>query len=210
MGVLQAKGGLAHVFAGSGDGQGAVALDDLAQVGAVLDIFHDQEKSAGDFIGVEGADDVGMIELSGGADFPLETLDRLRVDGAVLADDLDGDDAAQAALPGLVHRAHAAFPQAVEEDIGAQGQVLPPPLQQEIGLKGGQPAALDQVAGQRLGVGKKRLQPGRLGQLLRFQQLAGAKSIDQVGHRDHDASTSAAENKRIIPARGLPVNRLAD
>src|SRR5713226_2915269 len=113
--MLQAHGRLANVIAGAGNGQRAVALDDLAQVHAVLDVLHHQQVVAVDLGGVEGADDVWMIELGGGTDLPLKSLYRLEIDDAVLADNLESDDASQTALPGLVHRAHAAFAQALKQ-----------------------------------------------------------------------------------------------
>ena len=59
------------------------------------------------FVGVHGADDVGVLQPADGLHFPLEARHRVRVSGPFLGEDLDGDDLVQAGVQGLVHRAHA-------------------------------------------------------------------------------------------------------
>jgi hypothetical protein len=62
-------------------------------------------------------------ELSGGTHLALEATGAVGVAHELLADDLEGDQGAQLAVAGPVDLTHAAFPQPVQEDIGAEHQV---------------------------------------------------------------------------------------
>ncbi len=51
---------------------------------------------------------VGMVQRGGGARFAAKALERLRVVGNIVRKKLDGDEAAELGVLGLVDHAHAA------------------------------------------------------------------------------------------------------
>ena len=73
MGVLEAEGGLAHVFAGIADGQGTALHDQLRQV-AARHVFHCVVLPAVVLAIVVRHDDVAVVKLGDGLDFALEPL----------------------------------------------------------------------------------------------------------------------------------------
>jgi hypothetical protein len=87
----------------------------------------------------------------------LETPRCVGVGQPLGADELQGHHPAQLPVAGLEHLAHAAFAEALQEDVGAQQQFAALALEELIGLKGGQPAPPDQLTGQRLGFREDRL-----------------------------------------------------
>ena len=75
VGVLKPHGRLAHQLASLGDRQRAPAAYEPRQVDPV-DVFQDQEARAFDLPGVQGTDDMGMVEPADGLHLPLEPGDR--------------------------------------------------------------------------------------------------------------------------------------
>ena len=65
---------------------------------------------------VDGAD-VGMIEGGGRAGFTAESLEGLRILGHVIGQKLKGDKTVQVRVFGLVHHAHAAAAQLLDDSI---------------------------------------------------------------------------------------------
>ena len=101
-----------------------------------------------DLVGVVGADDVGMVELGGGADLAVEAAHGVGVVQPVLADELEGDDAAQLPVAGLEDLRPCRPRRAFQQDVGAEQQVAAAALEELVDLIGRQPAAADQLAGQ--------------------------------------------------------------
>ena len=79
--------------------------------------------AAAHLVGVEGADDVGVVELGGGADLAVEAANGVGVVQPLLADELQGDDLAELPVAGLEDLAHAALAQPLQQDVGAEQQV---------------------------------------------------------------------------------------
>ena len=88
-----------------------------------------------------------------------------------------------AAVPGLEDLAHAAFAEPFQQDVTAQHQLGPLAQDQLIDLEGRQPAALDQVLGQCLGIAELGRPRRELVHALRLQQAVQAKRLDQVRDR---------------------------
>jgi len=86
-----------------------------------------------------------VCQLGGGTDLALEAADGVGVRQAILADDLQGDDAAEAPVAGLEDFSHAALAEPLQEDIGAEDEVVA--LQELVGLVRRQPAALEKGPG---------------------------------------------------------------
>ena len=76
VGRTQADGHLADDLAGIGHGQPADAIGDLCEV-EPFDVFQGQVVAAFGLAGIQGADDIRMIELPDGLHFPLEAGDAL-------------------------------------------------------------------------------------------------------------------------------------
>ena len=70
-------------------------------------------------VGVEGGDDVGVLQPAGGLDLALEprtaVLSRANEGGRIFT----RDDAAELAMPGLEDHAHAAGAELVEDQVVA-------------------------------------------------------------------------------------------
>ena len=99
-GVLQAERRLPGVVARLVHRQRPGLLDQLGQIDAGH-VFHDEQMGAVDLIGVEGANDVRMVELGGGANLAVEAAHGVGVVEAFLADELEGDDGAELPVAGL-------------------------------------------------------------------------------------------------------------
>src|SRR6516162_1775773 len=139
VGMLQTQGRLTDIVAGLLHGQWAIVLDQVSQIGGPLDIFHDQEMSAVDLIGVESAHNMGMRQGGNGPDFSLETLDGCWIFHPFFADQLQGDDAAKVLVTGLENLAHAPFAQALQENVRTKDQVTRSILQKLVCLIRRQP-----------------------------------------------------------------------
>ncbi len=72
-------------------------------------------------------------------------------------EDLDGHHALHAAVPGLVHRSHAAGPEAVQYLIVAYHEFFKLPRAHGRGLKGSQLPGGDQVPGERFPVSRREV-----------------------------------------------------
>ena len=107
-----------------------------------------RKRDAVNLIGIKGRDDVRMRQLRHRPDFPLEPAHGPRVIQPFLANDLDGDDAVEIALPRLEHLPHAALAEAFEENIRAKYEVAAAAMRYLIDLIGSDPAAFDQFLGQ--------------------------------------------------------------
>ena len=121
-GVLQSLRCLEGIIARLVHRQRPIPCYQLRQVGP-LHVLHDEQMRTIYFVGVEGADDVRVVELGGGADLALEAAHRVGVVEAFLADELEGDDVTELPVAGLEDLAHAARAQPFQQDVGAEQQV---------------------------------------------------------------------------------------
>ena len=144
VGVLKPQGRLANVETCLSHRQRAGLLHQPMHVSA-FGILHDQEMGVADLGGVVRADQVRMIELGCHADFAVKALDRLGMGQPFFANDLDGDGPVHELMAGLEHLSHAAFAQAFQQQVRSQHQLGAAPLENMVGLVGGQPAALHQL-----------------------------------------------------------------
>ena len=96
-------------------------LDELAKVLA-FDVFHRQEMDGAGLVGVVDKDDIGVRQAGGGAALAPEALDGLRTVHVFGANDLEGDEAVEDAVMGLVDRAHAAGADAVQQQVLPEDQ----------------------------------------------------------------------------------------
>ena len=134
--------------------------------------------------GLIGVDDIGMGELTGGLDLPVEPLDGFRVAAGVLAEHLQRHQSAHLLVTGLVDLPGAAVAQRLEDDGGAEDEMGRPPLKHLLDLEGGQPAAADQFVAEGLrSCGCGFLQLCDLLELGRFQESVLVKGEDQGGGR---------------------------
>ena len=68
---------------------------------------------------VDGAD-VGMVQCGSGLGFALEARERLRVAGNVFRQELQGDEAVEPSVLGLVDHTHAAAAELLDDAVVAQ------------------------------------------------------------------------------------------
>ena len=109
-------------------------LDQLAETMAG-DILHHDVKNFVDLIGVEGADDVGMIEPADQLHLALEPGDHSLVRGDLRRDDLERDGPVHHRVMGLVDPAHRAGADPIENDVTAHDQPVRPVRQEPPGLE---------------------------------------------------------------------------
>ena len=97
-------------------------------------------------------------------------------------------DAVQVRLLRPVDGPHAALAEEVEEDVAVEDQLPALAPGDLVGLERGEPAAADQLPGQRLDVGELLPQAGELGLLRGGQQRQGAQDLDEAdgGGEGHD------------------------
>jgi len=120
VGVLQRPGHLGD------DGQGFLLVqspllaEDLRQR-AALDELHGQVVVVAALTHVQGADQVGMVELAGQPGLAHEALHEVAVLGEVPAQDLEGHLAVHGDLAGQVHRAHPALAELAEQLVALDG-----------------------------------------------------------------------------------------
>ena len=72
-----------------------------------------------DLIGVEGADDVGMIKPAKQPHLPMKPGDRARPGCNMRRDDLESDEAAHELVLGLEHPAFGPLAQAIKDNVAA-------------------------------------------------------------------------------------------
>ena len=65
---------------------------------------------------INGAD-VGMVQRRGGLCFPLKTAERLGIFGDLIRQELQGREAVQANVLGLIHHAHATAAQLAQDAV---------------------------------------------------------------------------------------------
>src|SRR5262249_12639096 len=116
VGMLQTQGRLANVLAGLRDWQRSRPIYQPVQV-FFLNARRGQEVCTSDGPGVEGADDVAVVEPADNFHFAVESADHLGVRHEFLANDLQGNDAIHGQLPGLVNFPHAAFAEAFQHQV---------------------------------------------------------------------------------------------
>jgi hypothetical protein len=145
-----------------------------------LDILHDEEVQAAGLVGVEGGDDVGVLQPGRRPHLLVEALQRGAVAHQAGVDHLEGDQPLHAPVFGLVDRPHAALADQAQHPIarvigqfrgdacGVGGRAL------EDGGVGG-PAGR---AGRGRAGGTQPVQEAVTGGLL--QQLAAAGAAGQV------------------------------
>ena len=119
VGALEPQRRLADDFASVGYPQWAASPHHLVQVQAV-EQFHDEEAGPGDFAGVVGMDDIGMLHRPDGLHFPLEAGDGLCILKPSLGQYLDRHMAIQFGVQGLVNRAHAPRAKLFQELVFAE------------------------------------------------------------------------------------------
>ena len=119
--VLEPPRRLDQAVEGLGNRHRAALADDAIEV-APFDVVHHQEVHAAVLVGVEGGDEVGMFQPSGGRDFAPEAQDGRAVAGRRGGQDLQRDDPAELAVAGLEDHAHATGPQLVEDQVVADQQ----------------------------------------------------------------------------------------
>jgi hypothetical protein len=103
--------------------QVTIALNALLERFA-LDQFHGEKEIAVALADVVAGDDVGVVELGRGAGFQEESADVFLVFRQASGQDLQGDDAVERNLAGLVDGAHAAFAQFRDQFVVADARGL--------------------------------------------------------------------------------------
>ena len=93
-----------------------LALDAVFE-GLALQVLHDDEGLAFMLVNVVNGADVGMIERRGRAGFALEAFQRLAVLGKMLRQKLQGDEAAEFNVLGLVHHSHTPVTQHLQHPV---------------------------------------------------------------------------------------------
>ena len=100
--------------------------------------FHDEKMRPAGIVGVDRADDVGVIQLRHRLGLSVEPLDELRVSREGRGQDLEGDHLLEPTMLGLEDHAHAAGAELIEHDIASDQEPLRLPLADRAGLIGRQ------------------------------------------------------------------------
>ena len=113
----------------SDDAEGFLLVERLVLVEVVLDrvsfdVLHDEEVVAVDLAGIDRIDDVIVRQPRGDLGLALEPLDEFLVLGQGIEQDLDGDDAVDAHLLGLVDHAHRALADLLDHLIAGDLELL--------------------------------------------------------------------------------------
>jgi hypothetical protein len=103
-------------------------------------------------IGIEGGDDVGMIELGGRLHFPQKASEGVGLFDERGGQNFERHDAVHPPLVRLENRPHPPFAELVENDVAPQDEPLRLPLVDSRGLIGGELLLADQFAGELLAV----------------------------------------------------------
>ena len=170
VGLGQGRGDLVHQVAGLGGRLRPVVLDVLFQVLA-RHVLHDEEvqhracgRLAGGLAGVDGGDDVGMLQLGDGADLGEEAAQDALVLVGTQRQHLDGHLAAHADVLGPEDDAHAAGAEPIQDAVIAEDQA-----EGRAGLDAGR-----LVFGQQVMVHQPRQQQGRVVAALELRGPPGA------------------------------------
>src|SRR5262245_28389256 len=89
-------------------GKPADAFDPLAERSSI-DKLHNQKRRSHLATKFDGLDDVRMINVVGGSEFPFEAAEQSLILGGMCGDDFNRDDLAARAVPGPIDRPHAAL-----------------------------------------------------------------------------------------------------
>ncbi len=145
VGVLEADGRLANVFAGLPDAHRPVRADHLLE-GLPLDVFHRDVVRAVRLVRVKEDHEVRMVQLGDGPRLAVEAGQDFRPGGQHLrADDLEGDTTVELRLDGLEHHAHAPLADGKLEPVRADDELFAV-AGKELGLLiSGDPIALHQL-----------------------------------------------------------------
>ena len=150
--VLEPQRRLPAVPGGHRRRQRPAGRDEPAEVRAG-DVLHRQVQRTVVGAGADRPHDVGVVEPGDGADLAGEPdLEPVRVH-PVGAGHLQRDPLAAVAVPGEEHLPHAALAEPVEQDVGADGELLAAAAGQPPDLERGEPAAADEFGVQVGGVG---------------------------------------------------------
>src|SRR5271157_6436792 len=114
-----------------------------------LQVLHDNVRGVLVLVGIEGADDVGVVEKPDNLHFAEEPRDGKLRGCTDRQYDLEGDQAIQQPMPGLEYAPHGSDTETVEQHVTSENEALGFPNQQAAGLKLRQPALLDEPLGQR-------------------------------------------------------------
>ena len=151
MGMAQAKGGLGHVSGHLRGGERAALPEQLFEV-PTGNILHDDIEEIADLIGVESADDVGMIKPAEQPHLPVKPADRARPGGNPRRDDLESDEAAHELVLGLEHTAFVTLPQAIKDNVAADDKAIDLVAQEARDLEFGQDLLRNETLGQGGGI----------------------------------------------------------
>ena len=114
--MLQSQGRLPHIVAGVQDRQPLPPPHEVVQV-FPLYIFHDQKVQAANLVGVEGTNDIRMVQFGSSSYLAVETRQGIRVCQDAGVDYLDGDRPVHDLVDRQVDHAHAATPQLADDAI---------------------------------------------------------------------------------------------
>lgn len=90
-----------------------------------------------------------MIQLGGGPDLALETLDSAWMHQPILADRFESNPAAQSLVPGLEHLAHGTLAKQFQKQVLSKDESLSVSEHDLLDLVSGQPAPLHDLFSQR-------------------------------------------------------------
>ncbi len=132
----------------------ALVLPDVVVNGRAADVLHHEVVVLTRLTHVVRADDVGVIELSGGATFLVEAADELLVVRELLGQDLHRDMPIEAELLGKEHGCHRSRAELLQDLVSGDVPARPPRLEllaESIELMSGEEVAGDEQLGQGLG-----------------------------------------------------------
>ena len=86
-----------------------------------IQIFHGDEALAFVFADFVDGADVGMVQGGGGAGFPAEAFQSLRICGHIIGQELEGDEAAERGVLGLVNHTHPPAAQFLDDAVVRDG-----------------------------------------------------------------------------------------
>ena len=121
MRMLQADGDLANNLARFGPGKWPALANKRFQRRTV-DELHDQVEAVADLVGVEGGDNVRMVQPGGGADFAMKCLASRCRASDVGAEHLDGHRAVHGPVRRAVHAADGASADLLLYDVLAENE----------------------------------------------------------------------------------------
>src|SRR4051794_39942193 len=151
MGMAQAQSSLGHEIGHLGGCERAAILEQTFEV-TTGNILHDEIEVIAGLIGVESADDVGMIKPAQQPHLPMKPGDRARPGCQMRCDDLESDEAAHELVLGLEHTSSATLSQAIKNNVGADDKASRFIAQETRSLEFGQDLLCDETSGQGGGI----------------------------------------------------------